>query len=217
LESTSSTAILITTPIRTPSSVVRPAKYASGLRSITSLLVQQDEFRFNLPAGSYIPEVNRAAVAPLAVTLPEALPLLAAIDAVPRQRRRFHWPYVAAAAATLICVCALLIAHARQSPLERFWSPLLDGYKTVLVWYQRSISGDAPQSRQTSAGRPESLPVTIATSRTDRFFNSLTLSHSDQTFAGTSESVRPPPRGQRRILLRSSPGSWPPADQDVRL
>lgn len=92
-------------------------------------LGQDDELRFSLPAGSYVPEVHRIASAQLPAVLPESVPGPAPTNR--RETRRLGWLY--GVAATALAAWLLLIPHLRQSPLDRFWAPVLDGYKTVLV------------------------------------------------------------------------------------
>jgi hypothetical protein len=93
---------------------------------------QDDELRFSLPAGSYVPEVHRVVSTPVPAILPELDPLhVHATVNRGETRGRRKWMYSAVATGAL--AAALLIPNFRQSPLERFWAPVLNGYKTVLV------------------------------------------------------------------------------------
>lgn len=94
---------------------------------------QGDELRFSLPAGSYVPEVHRAVSAPVLPPPPPSPPPYATLGPAGKRRAELGWLYRAVSAAAVLAACIALIFHLRRSPLERFWAPVLDGYKTVLV------------------------------------------------------------------------------------
>lgn len=92
---------------------------------------QHDELRFSLPSGSYVPEVHL--MPPVAVSEPLRVPL--AIDQPRPVKHRRGLAYLAfgSIAILLAIVSTLVFFHFHRTPLEKFWAPVLDGYKSILV------------------------------------------------------------------------------------
>jgi hypothetical protein len=96
---------------------------------------QNDKLRFSLPAGSYVPEVHRIASPSLPVAIAEPLTIRVDSARVGANRTRSNRTYLAvgSTASAVVVACALLAVHFQRTPLERFWAPVLDGYKSILV------------------------------------------------------------------------------------
>jgi hypothetical protein len=93
------------------------------------------ELRISLPAGSYVPDVHRAAVALKAAEL-TASPVVS-VSAAPRiaTKSRVSGERVGLGLAAMAACATLLLLwiHGRATNLDRFWAPVLAGHKTVLV------------------------------------------------------------------------------------
>ena len=88
-----------------------------------------NELRFGLPPGSYIPEAHYRALE----RAKQARALVLAAPVAPQQRSPRNWLFGVAAAIVLFAVLTTsLWLFLRPTPLDRFWAPLVGG-KSVLV------------------------------------------------------------------------------------
>ena len=104
----------------------------------------------------------------LAVAASEPLTASPAIDEAKSIKHRLRLPYfVFSSIALLVVASTLVYLHFHRTPLEKFWAPVLDGYKTILVcmgqpqeytfrsdtanalnaWYANSASGDVDKDK----------------------------------------------------------------------
>lgn len=95
---------------------------------------QDDELRFSLPSGSYVPEVHFMPPARLPIVASEPLTVPLSIDQV-RSAKRHGLPYLTfgSIAVLLAVVSTLIFLHFRRTTLEKFWAPVLNGYNSILV------------------------------------------------------------------------------------
>lgn len=93
---------------------------------------REGELRISLPAGSYIPEVHRA---PAVLKMAQIAPSLDAPPAPAAGKPK--WPFnrlgVVIAAAAACAILALLWIGRQSTDLDRFWAPVLNGQKAVLI------------------------------------------------------------------------------------
>jgi len=83
-----------------------------------------DELRIGIPTGSYMPDVHPPAE--------RTEPVLEAVSLPPPAPRR-HWWWIAAAVFALAAAATGGVLYFRQTDLDRFWAPLLDGPGPLLV------------------------------------------------------------------------------------
>ena len=97
---------------------------------------QDDEVRFSLPAGSYIPDIQLAPQPSTAVSALAPSPVFSTVPAeMPAIQRRYGWRALWPLAAALAIAAALVIyfVHRPVSPLAQFWNPILTGKRPVLI------------------------------------------------------------------------------------
>jgi hypothetical protein len=199
---------------------------------------QDDELRFSLPSGSYVPEVHTMRPARLPVVVSEALTVTGALDqARPVEHRRGLLYLAAGSIALLVVVSTFFILHFRRTPLEKFWAPVLDGYKTILVcmgqpqeytfrpetaralntWYANSASGEADKIQPppiTSVPVSEIIPLwgnTVALADTQgfaRLFNLFAKMGKQADLRGERFVSLSDLRGKPCILIGAFDNAW---------
>jgi len=157
---------------------------------------QDDKLRFSLPSGSYVPEIHSIPAAHSPVVVSEPLTVPPETDqARPGKYRRRLLYFASGSVAVLVIASALVFLHFHRTPLDEFWAPVLDGYKTVLVcmgqpqeytfrsdtanalnaWYTNGASGDANEDKRppfTSVPIDDIIPLwgnTVALADTQGF------------------------------------------------
>jgi hypothetical protein len=129
---------------------------------------RETELRINLPPGSYVPEVS-SPVPPQSSTRPPAI----TDPGVARPGRWSRWVAIASLA-TLAVVLSTRLWPEAQSPLDRFWSPVVkdQGPVIVCVGQGHTYKLTPELDRFFESGRAperESVPITDITPSWERY------------------------------------------------
>lgn len=129
---------------------------------------QSGEIRIDFPKGTYVPEfVWPRAPATLESADRERKPGLV----VPRHRGKWVISALVGTALVLLTLLAWRTAPPRKTPLDRFWSPVVDSQHPVLLCIPDRFSSIVPETNGTSAvGRSAGSGLTSTAYDRNQFF-----------------------------------------------
>ena len=198
---------------------------------------QQDQLRLSLPPGTYVPELQRVIASPKQVQTEPVIPVpapAAVAEETAATPSRSRIVAVAAAGVAAVIGAALLYFPFRPTPLDRFWGPVFEGSKNILVclgqpqeyafrpntaralndWFANPDRRDPPPPSIASVPIGEIIPLwgtTVALSDTQAFegiSNLFARKGKEADLRGQTSLSLSDLRGRPSVLIGAFDNDW---------